>query len=241
MTLVSEIIKDAFREANIIPISQSPTLDEQVEGLRLLGRFVDSVIGHEAGDRLSYYELNDSAIVSVTGGNREEKDDDVVPIDSHLAVVLTSPRTILLPSKPYDGARFAVVDVLGTFSTTPLTLLGNGRKIDGGNSLVLNTDGSSGEWFYRADIGSWNKLTALELSSTLPFPSKFDDLFILGLALRLNPRNSVRMDEQSIAAYKDHRRKFRAQYTTRREVRPELAFINLTGVLRNRLTSDALE
>jgi len=29
MTLVHEIIKDAFREANLISITQSPTLDEK--------------------------------------------------------------------------------------------------------------------------------------------------------------------------------------------------------------------
>lgn len=40
MALVSEIIKDAYREANLIPITQSPTLDEQTEALRLLNRFV---------------------------------------------------------------------------------------------------------------------------------------------------------------------------------------------------------
>jgi hypothetical protein len=49
LTLVSEIITDAFRQSNLVAVGTTPTTEETTEALRYLNRIVKSVFGNEAG------------------------------------------------------------------------------------------------------------------------------------------------------------------------------------------------
>jgi len=238
MALVYEIIKDAYREANLIPITQSPTLDEQTEALRLLNRFVRSVFGNESGDKLQSLAVGTNNVTTThslptytfTGSN-------YAPLNSRLVVNITTPSTVNLHPDPEDGARIAVVDATGNFDTNTLTLNGNGRKIENSSSLVLTTPSLLKEWFYRADQGNWTAISDLALNDTFPFPLEFEDLFVIGLATRLNPRNGVSMDEQAIMNFRRMKNLFRSRYSQSIQADSEDGLLRLSGTRLNRVTS----
>lgn len=239
MTLVYEIIKDAFREANLIPVTQSPTLDEQVEALRLLNRFVRSIFGNEAGDKLQPFAIGTNNVTTIASlPTYDFSAPNYVPLNARLMVNSTTPKTVQLHPDPEDGSRVAVVDSTGNFDTTNFTLNGNGRKIDGANTAVLNTAGLQKEWFYRSDLGSWMAITDLTLNDTFPFPLEYEDLFVIGLATRLNPRNGVSIDDQAMMNFRRLRNLFRARYSQSIQQESEDGLIRLTGTRLNRVYKD---
>lgn len=239
MALVHEIIKDAYREANLIPITQSPTLDEQTEALRLLNRFVRSIFGNEAGDKLQSFAVGTNNIdaplvlplITVTGVG-------YTPLNSRLMCNLDSPTEANLHPDPEDGARFAVIDSSGNFSTNNLTLNGNGRNIVGSSTLVLNQDNDRKEYFYRADLGDWQQVSDLSLNDTFPFPLEFEDLFVIGLATRLNPRNGAAIDEQAVMNFRRQKTIFRARYSQSIQQASEEGLVRLTGSRLNRTSTN---
>jgi hypothetical protein len=239
MALVYEIIKDAFREANLIPITQSPTLDEQTEALRLLNRFVRSIFGNEAGDKLQPFAVginNVATSASLTTYNFSTP--NYVPLNARLMVNNTVAQTVQLHPDPKDGSRVAVVDSTGNFNTVNFTLNGNGRKIDNLNTAVLNVANLKKEWFYRADLGSWMAISDLGLNDTFPFPLEFEDLFVIGLATRLNPRNGVVIDEQAMMNFRRQRNLFRARYSQSIQKASEDGLTRLSGTRLNRKFQD---
>ena len=238
MALVYEIIKDAYREANLIPINQSPTLDEQTEALRLLNRFVRSIFGNEAGDKLQQFAVGTNNVVTTTSlPTYNFVTPNYVPLNARLMVNNTAPMTVQLHPDPEDGSRVAVVDATGNFATQNFTLNGNGRKIDGANTAVLNTNGLQKEWFYRADLGSWMAISNLGLNDTFPFPLEFEDLFVIGLATRLNPRNGVAIDDQAMMNFRRQRSLFRARYSQSIQAESEDGLVRLSGTRLNRVSS----
>lgn len=115
MTTVTSIIKQAYRESNLIAIAASPTVAQQEEALSLLNRFVLSLLDRE------FFETAENA-------------------------------------------------------------------------------------------ATWGAVTPLTLGGIVPFSDKFDDLLIIGLAMRLNPRHGIMVDQQSIDTYKKSMRMFKADY-----------------------------
>jgi hypothetical protein len=235
MALVSEIIKDAFREANLIPITQSPTLDEQAEALRLLNRFVRSIFGNEAGDKLQSFAVGSLNVVTTTQlPIFDFTTPNYVPLNARLMVNISAATQVNLHPDPEDGSRIAVVDVAGNFNTFNLTLRGNGRGVDTATTAVLNTASLKKEWFYRADLGSWMAITNLGLNDVFPFPLEFEDLFVIGLATRLNPRNGVAIDDQAMMNFRRQRNLFRARYSQSIQQESEEGLIRMTGSRLNR-------
>lgn len=213
MTLISSIITDAFREANIIPLSASPTTEQTTEALRLLNAGFSAVYGGQAGEALSDWPLGNYG--------RENSAYDLPltviqiqhpPINRRLIAVNEAAITVYLPVHPQDGARVAIIDPYGRLTTYPVTLDGNGRTIAGSPTITLNTNGLSREWFYRADLGQWVQLTSKLSTDEMPFPADFDTYWTISLAMRLNPRYGRTMDEQSAAIFSADRRKFVARY-----------------------------
>lgn len=234
MAVVSEIIKDAFREANLIPIAQSPTLAEQEEALRLLNRFVRSMFGNEAGDKLQPYSVGNNNVVS----NDlpfvfDFSSPSYVPLNARLIVNLTAATTLNLHPEPEDGSRLGVVDVSGNFDVFNLTLVGNGRSIEAATTTVLNTASLTKEWFYRADLGNWVAITDLALDDVFPLPLEFEDLFVIGLATRLNPRNGVAIDDQAMMHFRRQRNLFRARYAQKTEQHSEYGLVRMAGFRSN--------
>jgi len=211
MTVISSIIADAFREGNILPLGKAVTAAQSVEALRLLNQLFSACYGDEAGERLEDWPLGNFGQV-----------DPFFPVDQYqrarptinkrLVAVNEAAMDVYLPTYPQDGSRLGIADPYGRLSAFPVTLNGNGRRIEDLASLVLNTDGLSREWFYRADLGQWVRLTSKTDTDDMPFPEDFDAYFSILLALRLNPRYGREMDPQSQSVFKAERSKFVARY-----------------------------
>lgn len=206
MTTASDIITAAYREAQIIAISASPTTAETTEALNRLNSLVLSVFGGEAGE-----ELTDLAI----GGefDRSQLVSDHVPADTRLVLNLGSAQTLSLDPQPYNGERVAVADAGANLVTHNLILDGNSRRIETAATVTLNTSSLARQWMYRADLGNWVRLTSLAAGDEMPFPVEFDDYFIIGLAIRLNPRHrSDGMSQESATRWQRQEGQLQARY-----------------------------
>jgi len=230
LTTISTLIRDAFRESNLIAISADPTEAEQAEGLRLLNRVVLSLLGNEAGDPLNTFPLGSNNVSRPSGFPDQPQNDWFVPVNVRLVLNLTDDQTVYLHPQPNDGARFAVVDKSDNLSTNSLTVMGNGYTIEDEPSLVFNTNGTAREYFFRADTGNWTAVSPLTAESESPFPEQFDDLLIISLAMRLNPRHGVAADAQSVETLRSLLRKFKAQYGQTVETPLEEGLLRTLGV-----------
>ena len=228
MSLVSDIITAAFRETNLIPVGTVPTTNQITEALGLLNTIVLSSVGNEIGD-----ELRDLNI----GGIYDESDYTLsyVPFNARLVLSLTAARTLYLNPEPYPGQRLAVSDAAGNLATYNLVIDGNGRKIEGTATITLNTNSDSRQWIYRADISTWTKITSLISSDPMPFPVDFDDYFTTALAIRLNPRFSQQMTQETVEAFKRAKKNIVARFRSRAETYPE--YIGILGQVRRNSVS----
>lgn len=244
MTLVSDIILDAFRESNLISITATPTAAEQTEALRLLNRIVLSSIGNEAGEQLDPLPIGRNNISRPEGFPYYDQvpfqTEWFVPPNTRLMLNLNAPQTVYLNPTPRDGERFGFVDKSNNLDTKPLTVIANGMTIDTLTSEIFNTPGSAKEFIYREDTGNWALLTPLLLASQMPFPSDYDDYFIIGLSMRLNPRNATELDPQSLQSYRNALRGFSAKYRQHRQVGSEQALIRLPSNRRRRTYDNAI-
>lgn len=213
MTLISSIISDAFREGNILPLGKAPTTNQSAEALRLLNALFSSIYGDDAGEALHDWPLGNFGRESPSydlGWTDEQIDHPT--LNRRLIAVNEEARTVYLSLYPQDGARMGMADPFGRLSSVPVTLDANGRTIEGAATITLNTDGAYTEWFYRADLGDWVKLTSKIETDEMPFPSDFDNFFITLLGMRLNPRYGREMDPQSQMIYQAERRRFVSRY-----------------------------
>jgi hypothetical protein len=232
MTLVSDIIRDAYRESNLIAIGTEPSGAQTDEALRLINRIVSSVYGNEEGEELTAFPLGSNDISRPAGYPWYDQApgwDWFVPPNSRLVCNLSAALTVFLSPNPDDGDRFGVQDISGNLSTYPLTVVGNGRNISGSPSVVFSTDGTNVEYMFRGDLGDWVVVTPLEGSSLWPFPDEFDDMFVIMLAMRVNPRNDTPTAPESVAALKRSTTQFKARYRQHREVGSELGLVKTLG------------
>jgi hypothetical protein len=236
-TLVSDIITDAYRESNIIAISASPTAAEIAEGLRLLNRVVANTYNSDAGEKFIDYPIGRHNINRPQGWpyyNGQPTNDWFVPLNARLLLNLDSAQTVYLNPTPEDGTMFSYVDVSGNLGTYNLVINGNGRKIEGSTSVTKNTNGGSAVYMYRADTGNWAKVSPLVSADEFPFPTDFDDLFVISLAVRLNPRHDVTTAQESVAALKKLLSQFKARYAQIMPQSSELALVLTPGMRRYR-------
>lgn len=237
MTTVSQIITDAYRQSNVLPIGSTPTTDQQTEALRFINRIVKSTIGNEAGDQLEAFPIGRHDISRPAGypwWNTVPDNNWFVPKNYRLIFNIEEPVPIYLHPDPDDGSRFGVIDVSETFATNNVTIHGNGRLIEGGDTLVLNQDGYDAEWFYRGDLGDWKKYAPLALNDEFPFPEEFDDFFITLLAIRINPAYGVQLDAQSKMIFDRSSRQLKARYNQEVPTRSELGLVRMPKVSYDR-------
>jgi hypothetical protein len=213
VTLISSIIADAFRERNILPLGRDPNTNQSTEALRLFNGNIRSIYGDDAGEGLTDWPLGTFGNESPNYGLPYTDYSITHPtLNRRLIATNTEAKTIYLTAYPQDGARMGIADPFSRLAAFPVTLDANGRTIEGNATLLLDTDGTFQEWFYRADLGQWVRITSLLATDQNPFPDDFDNFFIIGLALRLNPRYGREMDDQSALVFKSERRKFIARY-----------------------------
>jgi hypothetical protein len=208
MTLVSEIIKGAYRELNVIPLGADPTANQTTEALAKLNTLILTTVGNEVGDELT--DVN-------YGGDYDQSEytNEWVPSNTRLMCNLTSALTLDLDPRPFDGQRLSLVDNGGNFATYNVTLDGNGRNIEGASTLTISTDDYTGQWMYRSDTGNWVKIEELEDTDEMPFPVEFDDYFTQMLAVRLNSRYGQAMSADGAMMLRRWRSAIRSRYRRR--------------------------
>lgn len=226
MTTARDIITDALRESGILALGETPSADSLAEGLTRLNVLVKGTFGYDFGEPLTVLNIGEEGIDTPEGlatVASEGNSTSPIPVNSLLHANLTSGATVYLEPAPYDGARLSVVDLSGNFSTNPLVLDGNGKKINGASSVTLSTDSTNVSYFYRADKGEWVLFAPLTASDEFPFPTEFDDYFVTSLALRLNPRYGAETTQETLTALTRTRSMFRARYNQIIEKASELA------------------
>lgn len=212
MTLVSDIIFSAYRDANNVSINAALSPAEQSQGLQRLRSLVASVFGNEAGENLRDWPLGNYGRSSEAQFDPNARWVNRPQKNARLIATAEEARTVYLPDCPDDGTRIGVVDPYARLATYPITLSGNGRTIEGAASVVLNTNSTNRVWFYRADTGNWARITDIESFSEMPFPLEFDDYFIIALAGRINPTCGRATAPESIARFNQQRNQLLARY-----------------------------
>lgn len=215
MTTVTSIITSALRETNLIPLGVAPTQPQLDEGFALLSTIVAGVLGNEAGENLSPFPLGQNGINSPKGypwWSNTLPGNVFVPFNTRIMCNLTAPGMVNLHPKPHDGARMGVVDVSENFNIHPFTINGNGRNIEGEESMVYSTAGENRQWLYREDLGNWVTVLPLDAAGDMPWPVEFDDMFIITLAMRINPRYGQIIHPASAKSLQDAQMKFSARY-----------------------------
>jgi hypothetical protein len=216
MTTLSQIVTDALREGNVIGVGMSPDGAESAEAFRRLQAIIKSLFGYELGEQLETADYDDVSSYYF------------VPSNLRLILDVTEAETVVLNPNPRDGARLGIIDQGGNLATVPVTLDANGRKIETQNSIVLNTNGLVRDWFYRADLGTWVRVTELEQTDESPFPAEFDDFLITLLAMRLNKRYGV-ADGLEADIMRRMRSLFRARYRQSYEQSVEDGLLRLSN------------
>lgn len=235
MTAVLDIITDAYRESNLIGKGVVPDETEQTDGLRRLQAVVDSTAGFEVGESLQDWPIGlNNVDVYPPFYNAWNQEIWMRPLENVRLLIDTSiTQTIEFPMQPNDGARMAVVDVSGQLATYPITLSGNGRLIDGADSVVLNMDGFTTLYFYRADLANWVTVSPIALDGTFPFPPEFDDAFVTMLAMRLNPRYGRALSAETTAALTNAWGNLKARYAQSQSRPADIGVLNLSVQVYN--------
>ena len=214
MSTLSAIIGRSYRESQILDINVAPSIDQESEALEILR----GIIRRYERQPVMTIWLGD---FNYTKRQRGQVFKDftsyaniyAVPQDVYMNVNVTQSYTVCLPNDPGDGARINIIDVGNSLSSFPLTLEGNGNLINGALTETLSVNGSATEYMYRREQANWRTVTLDPVaSSNLPFDQMFDDMFVIELAMRLNPRYGDDMNELSVAMYQTMRAQFVGRY-----------------------------
>lgn len=236
MTTVASIISSALRETNLIPLGTTPTTEQLNEAFGLLSTIVAGVLGNEAGENLTPMPLGQNDITSPVGypwWSNSLPGNIFLQTNTRIMCNLNGPGNVNFHPRPHDGARMGMVDVSNNFDEFPFTIFGNGRNIEGEPSMVYDTPGQVRQWLYREDLGNWVTVIPLDIAGNMPWPPEFDDMFIIMLAMRLNPRYGQVMHPASEKVLMTAMTKFSARYTQDTSQQPsEDGLLYLTNYYR---------
>lgn len=234
MTIVTEIIEEAFRESGLTNELQSATPTQTKQALGRLQTLISTVYGFEVGDQLIDWPVGIEGVDSITelawGAEQWTNPRENV----RLIAGSNAAQTIFLPSNPDDGARIALIDPSSRLEAAPITLNGNGRTIEGTPDLIVNINGTRKTWFYRADLGNWTSISPLTYTDEFPFPPEFDTYFITMLATRISPTYGVGLSPQTVSALERNRTRLRARYTQNQFVPSELGILRMSRMASDR-------
>jgi hypothetical protein len=212
VTTLQPIITQGYRELNLVAVGKSPSPLQVDEGLLLLLNVIDVTICGDAGENLRDWPLGDFGRQPLERYNLALQCYQNPRINCRLIATNEQAMTVYLPVKPSDGTVMAIVDPFNRLSAVPVTLDGNGRTIEGGQSVLLDLDGTDRKWLYRADLGTWVRLTELAIGDKMPFPKTWDFFFSIELALRLSGRSGRAITAATATVYKKLRERFVNKY-----------------------------
>jgi hypothetical protein len=232
MSTCTVIINRAFRESQIVPSDVAPSTSQAAEALPLLQGIIERYV---RAPIVTLWLGTTSPILQQRGQVMRDfttyANSIAAPQDIYLNCVLTAAITIKLPPSPGDGARFVVIDVSQNFGSFPLTIQGNGNRVDGGTELSLATSGQGASLIYRRDLANWQLIPSVfQASNNTPYPDLYDDLFVIELAMRLNPRYGKEMPAITSQIYQDVRSMFKGRYMmTNSSASPDVLFDTWSG------------
>lgn len=220
MTLVSDIIQQAYREGNIIPVGASPGAGEATEALSRLNSLISGFYGAHMGELLSDWMVPQpqrTATVSAnypqaTGAAALPSSVTSYPPKNKRLVWTGGDMSVWFPEKPDDGSRMALVQGSGGAAGAVLTLDGNGRMIAGSSTQTFTNPVTAQQWLYRADLGDWLAVTTLLSTDDMVFPSDMDDLWIGLLAMRLSARYNKTLSPGTLHMVKQAQAAARARF-----------------------------
>lgn len=224
MTTCLQIVTDALRETNLIPLGEVPDSAQAAEGMRRLNVIVSSVFGNDVGERLESWICG--TIPSNPGWSSAQW--QYLAGDYRVYVNTNAAQTLYMPASPQDGDRIALFDVNGNFATYNVTLNPNGKRIQNSTSnFVASTNNFNRTWIYDAEAGDWKQISTLALTDTFPFPQAVEDAFVTSLAMRLNPRYGRSLAPETAAAMGRAMSQLKARYRRKNAV-PVAAGLLLT-------------
>lgn len=227
MTTTSEIIKDAYRESNLIGLGATVTDAQNTEALPRLTSLISGVYGFDLGERLEDWMVGYSGQISPD--HIWSETDWVYPIaNSRVLLNHTTSQTLYLPLTPDNGARIQVIDVNSVLATYNVVVDGNGRLINGAATETLSTDGLNRVYMFDSDVSGWVTVSGLALGDEMPFPTEFDDYFILKLAGRLNPRYGRSLSDLSLARLGEVKEQLEARYRQKRTMPAQRAVLQIS-------------
>lgn len=225
MTTASEIVKNAYREGNLVPLDATTgtpvtTPGQDAEGLALLNRFIFSLLGFELGEFSLDWPVPPSQTSDVPArypilpkGTQLRSDQwPYPPANVQVITKLVESTTIFLTQDPEDGARVQFSNI-GDPDTFNLTIDANGRLVKGALVSVETPGELDGQiLFYRADLSDWQLVTTLTADDDSPFPFVYDDLLEVATFIRLAPRYGRSVSTESAATFKRLMTRMKTQY-----------------------------
>ena len=237
--LAQEAVERAYREAAIKTInSPAFTTAELTEGLARLNGFLASLFGAEIGRLATDVQVpvfqrtatnpnadfhqgfpgNLTNTDQPVGAMEQRAESEyIVPPNSRILWRNPTDLTVFLPQYPTDGAQ---IEAVNTGGAGTLTLDGNGRLVEGANTLVLAPGFAPKRLFYRADLGNWIPLAPLTLTSETPLPPEFDDLLVSGTAIRLTGLDEIEPTAGTMFIFNRLMKRCKERYTQRQSVSP---------------------
>jgi hypothetical protein len=223
---VETILNDAYRELNIVSITESsPTPNQLTEGLDLLNSIIRAVYGFEIGELLvdwqSPWQQQTSSFPSPPSDGPYIVPALNPPRNSRVVWGGTT-QTLYFPQHPENGTRMSVVQGSGVGSGgsggNVLTIDGNGRSIGvyGANTatLTFNTiTPAFGYWYYSAEFGIWVPILDLLANDNMPFTPKWDQFWTVALAIRVAPRYNKTVSQETVGVYKETLDKLKMEFS----------------------------
>ena len=215
MSTLSQIIQRGFRESQILDIDRAPSAAQEAEALVILNGIIKrhtrpSTVTVWLGDTKNIHPQRGTILKDFT----PLVDNRAIPQDTFVNLLLDQSYSVMLPPEPGDGAKLSFIDVAGTLASFPLTLLGNGNLVAGNTSATLSDNNSTTTYLYRRDLANWQLVSTLLTTSSMPFPEEFDDMFVIELAIRLNPRYGKEISGVTAEMYQQIRSRFIGRYTS---------------------------
>ncbi len=225
MGTASEIVLDAFRVGNLVPLDATTGIPvvapvQEAEGLKLLNKYIDSLYGLELGEFNFDWPVPPTNTSPVPARYPLFPRSDALktnvwpypPGNVRLLLNLVADTTIYLPQSPDDGARIEVINI-GDGTTYNLTIEGSTRLVEGAASVTdTPANFNTRRYLYRADLGDWTVISTLISTSASPLPELYDDLLSIGTFQRLAPRYGRSMAPETVDEKARLMRRLKTQY-----------------------------
>lgn len=217
-----EIVTEAFRDGNLIPITASLTDQQLSQGLNKLNGFINNLYGFELGEQLRDWPLppqNDAA--TQARFPLEPADERLRPTvypfpppNARILMGVRSRENLTMPQSPDDGARMEFVDI-NSNDPSEIVLDTNGRQFNGQTgTLILTPQELNGQrYLYRAELGNWRLIQTYTADMDVDaLPDQFDDLLVLSVLDRIGPSFGRELTPPQNARRRRHLRQLQSQY-----------------------------